>query len=157
MSLRSASLLLAMFILFILPGAVRGADPFVGTWKLNLAESKYDPGPAPKSATVKIEASEGGISYTSEGVDAEGNPTHVEFSAKYDGEDYPVTGSPLAETVAIKRIDSHTLEVTGKRGEEVVVTSKSVVSKDGKVWTATSTGTDPKSRRFNNTVVYDKQ
>jgi hypothetical protein len=32
-------------------------DPRIGTWKLNLAKSKYSPGPAPQSLTVKVEPS----------------------------------------------------------------------------------------------------
>jgi hypothetical protein len=32
------------------------SNPSIGTWKLNLAKSKYSPGPPPKSQTTKIEA-----------------------------------------------------------------------------------------------------
>ena len=32
-------------------------NPFVGTWKLDLANSKYNPGPAPKSQTRTWDAS----------------------------------------------------------------------------------------------------
>jgi hypothetical protein len=32
-------------------------EPFAGTWKLDVAKSKYDPGPAPKSQTRTWDAS----------------------------------------------------------------------------------------------------
>jgi len=32
------------------------ADNNIGTWKMNVAKSKFSPGPAPKSQTLKIEA-----------------------------------------------------------------------------------------------------
>jgi hypothetical protein len=51
-----------------------GADNNVGTWKLNLEKSKYSPGPAPKSATLTIDAHDGGIKYTSHGENAQGAP-----------------------------------------------------------------------------------
>jgi hypothetical protein len=71
-----------------------GADSNVGTWKLNLAKSTFSPGPAPKSATLTIEAHDGGIKYTVDGENAQGSSIHVEYTAKYDGKDNPATGSP---------------------------------------------------------------
>ena len=56
-------------------GAVQAADNWMGTWKLNVAKSKYSPGPAPKSNTAKYEASEGGMMAVTDGMNAEGKPT----------------------------------------------------------------------------------
>ena len=100
-----------------------GADSNVGTWKLNLDKSTYSPGPAPKSATLTIEAHDGGIKYTSHGENAEGSPIHIEFTAKYDGKDNPVTGSPDFNSIALKRIDAHTVESTTKKDRTVMLTS----------------------------------
>src|SRR5215212_10225814 len=56
------------------------ADVFSGTWKANLAKSKYDPGPPPKGPNfTKIEAVDGGLKFTNDGVNAEGKPTHSEW------------------------------------------------------------------------------
>jgi len=49
------------------------------------AKSKYSPGPIPKSTTVKIESDADNIKLSSDGIDAAGNPTHVAYTAKYDG------------------------------------------------------------------------
>ncbi|MDQ6705604.1 MAG: hypothetical protein M3Z85_06535, partial [Acidobacteriota bacterium] len=73
--------------------ALWAADPAVGSWKLNVAKSKYSPGPAPKSATITYEETADGIKRTAESIDAEGKKTSFEYTAKFDGKDYPVSGS----------------------------------------------------------------
>jgi len=133
------------------------ADQQSGTWKMNPSKSKYSPGPAPQSVTVKIESAGDDVKLTADGVDSSGNPTHVEFTAKYDGKDYPITGVPNADTIAVRRIDANTTESTAKKGGEVVMTTRSVVSKDGKTRTTTFKGKDAQGRDVNNVVVYDKQ
>ena len=133
------------------------ADQQSGTWKLNPAKSTYIPGPAPKSITVKIDSDADNIKLTSDGIDAAGNPTHVEYTAKYDGKDYPITGVPNADTVAVKRIDVSTVQSTIKKADQVVMTVTSVLSKDGKTRTSTFNGKDAQGADVNNVVVYDKQ
>src|SRR6266436_10389346 len=133
------------------------ADSNVGTWKLNLDKSKYSPGPAPKSATLTIEAQDGGIKYTSHGENAEGSPIHIEFTAKYDGQDNPVTGSPDFNSIALKRIDADTIEATIKKDGMVMGTSRTVISLDGQTRTLTSKGKNSAGQDVNNVVVYDKQ
>lgn len=132
-------------------------DQQSGTWKMNPAKSKYSPGPAPKSITVKIDSDADNIKLSSDGIDAAGNPTHVEYTAKYDGKDYPITGVPNADTVGLERIDASTTESTVKKAGEVVMTVRSVVSKDGKTRTSTFKGKDAQGQDVNNVVVYDKQ
>jgi hypothetical protein len=134
------------------------ADSNLGTWKLNVAKSKFDPGPAPKSQTLKIEAwGADGVKFTSDGADGEGKPTHFEFQAKYDGTDVAVKGSPDFDMLAYKRTDEHTLEITNKRGGKVVGTGKAVVSKDGKTRTVTGALTNASGQKTTNVMVYDKQ
>ena len=133
------------------------ADQQSGTWKMNPAKSKYSPGPAPKNITVKIESDADNIKLASDGIDAAGNPTHVEYTAKYDGKDYPITGAPNADTVSLKRIDAKTTQSTLKKGDQVVMTVTSVVSDYGKKRTSTFKGKDAQGRDVDNVVVYDKQ
>ena len=147
-------LLMAALILNV---AAWGADRQVGTWKLNVAKSKYSPGPAPKSGTLKVEAQENGLKVTIDGTDAEGKAIHIEFAPKYDGKDYPATGMPNADTVSHKRINSSTIEALSKKEGKVVMTTKSVVSKNGKTRTTTQTGKSAMGQDVNNTIVYDKQ
>ena len=137
--------------------AAAAADQHSGTWKMNPAKSKYSPGPAPKSNTVKIDSDADNIKLSADGIDAAGNPTHVEYTAKYDGKDYPITGVPNADTVALERIDASTTRSTIKKGDQVVMTVTSVISKGGKTRTSTFKGKDAKGQDVNNVVVYDKQ
>src|SRR5438045_2239061 len=71
----------------------QSSDAWMGTWKLNVAKSKYDPGPAPKSNVIKHEPWEGGLKATADTVDAQGRAGHTEWTGKYDGKNYPIKGS----------------------------------------------------------------
>ena len=137
--------------------AAAAADQHSGTWKMNPAKSTYSPGPAPRSSLVKIDSDAENIKLNSDGIDAAGNPTHVEYTAKYDGKDYPVTGIPTADTVALERPDASTIRSTLKKGDQVVMTVTSVISKDGTMRTSTFRGKDAQGQDVNNVVVYDKQ
>ena len=92
------------------------ADNNIGTWKFNVAKSKFSPGPAVKSQTLKIEAwGDDGVKYVADGVDAEGKAVHWELQAKYDGTFHAFKGHPDADMLAYKRIDAYTVEATTQR------------------------------------------
>ena len=144
--------------LLVTTSALLAADPFVGTWKLNSAKTKYSPGPPPKNLTVKYEPTADGVKVTSEGVNAEGKPVATTYTATYDGKDAAVTGTGAPyDTIAVKRIDPNTVETTTKKDGKVLSKGKRVVSKDGKVLTVTTKGTNAKGEATNNVAVYDKQ
>src|SRR2546425_210411 len=84
------------------------ADPIAGTWKLNRAKSKYSPGPTPTSATITYEETADGIKRTGENLLPDGSKTSFEYTAKYDGADYPVTGSDTYDSITLKRINANT-------------------------------------------------
>jgi len=133
------------------------ADPAIGTWKLNAAKSKYTPGPAPKSATITYQETADGIKRTGESVDADGKTASFEYTAKFDGKDYPVTGSDLYDAITLKRINDQTAEATLKKSGKAVSHARRTISKDGKVMTLTMSGTNPKGQKMHNVAVYDKQ
>ena len=133
-------------------------DPQVGTWKVNLAKSKYCPGPAPKSATTKIEAAGAGTKVIVDQSLADGTVRHWEFTANYDGKDVPVTGNnPDADTIARTRPNANTVNSVSKKGGKTTTLQTSVVSSDGKMRTVTTTGTNAAGKPVNNVVVYDRQ
>jgi hypothetical protein len=132
-------------------------DAFGGTWILNVAKSKYAPGPAPKTQTVVYETTKDGVKVTSKGTDAAGNPTLTSYAATYDGKDVPVTGNPDYDTISVKRVDPQTLQFTRKRAGKVVQTGTSVVSKDGKTRTVTAVGVNAKGQKINNVTVFEKK
>ena len=137
--------------------ALWAADPTVGTWKLNVAKSKYSPGPAPKSATVTYEETADGIKRNGESISADGKKASFEYTAKYDGKDYPVTGSDVFETISIKRINDHAVASTLKKSGKVVSTSRRVISPDGKTMTLTINGTNAEGQKTHTVAVYSKQ
>jgi len=134
------------------------SNPQIGTWKLNLAKSKYNPGPAPKSQTSVVVAAGDGIKNTTKTVAADGSNVGYGYTeSTLDGKDYPLTGSAPpsgGDTISVKRIDAYTFESTLKKGGSVVQTTKAVYSKDGKLRTLTTKGT--KSGETN-LLVYERQ
>src|SRR4026207_1022303 len=153
----SAMFVLVLISVLALTAVVIAADNNVGTWKLNLAKSKYSPGPPPKSQTLKIEAlGDDGTRYGADGVGAHGKPTHAEFQAKYDGKDYPFKGNPDADMLSYKRIDANTLEATTKLNGKSTIAANVVVSADGKTRTVTQTGTNAQGQALNVTSVYER-
>jgi hypothetical protein len=132
-------------------------DNWLGTWKLDVAKSKYNPGPAPKSLTLKFETTADGIKLTSDGVDSEGNATHGEYVSKFDGKDVPWEGNPDADTASAKKINDNSYENIWKKDGKTTISAKVVVSNKGKTLTVTQVGTDAKGRTVNNTAVYDRQ
>ena len=141
----------------LVAGAMCIADDVqMGTWKLNEAKSMFAAG-APKNNTVVYEAAGDKVKVTVDGVDGAGKPTHNEWTGSFDGKDYPVTGDPTSDTRAYKKVDDHTLELTGKKDGKATVTGKIVVSADGKSRTVSTSGTDSTGKKMKNTAVYDKQ
>jgi len=133
-------------------------DPQIGVWKLNLAKSKYAPGPLPKSAMTKIEAADHGSRVTVDSVDSDGTVRHWAFTSTYDGKDAAITGnSPYGDTISRTRVNPTTVQATIKRGGKPMITQTSVVSADGKTRTVTTKGTDAQNRTINNVAVYDRQ
>jgi hypothetical protein len=132
-------------------------DNWVGTWKLNVAKSKFSPGPAPKASTLKFDPSPDGIKLTQEMVDAEGKATPGGYTAKFDGKEVPYAGNPDTDSASPTRIDDNTYENTWKKAGKVTIKARVVVSADGKTLTVTQTGTNAEGQVVNNTAVYDKQ
>jgi hypothetical protein len=154
MKMRTTVLLLVT--LFVGATLCFAADQNLGTWKLNEAKSKIDAG-LPKNLTVVYEAAGDSLKATVDGVDGQGKPTHNEWTGKYDGKDYAVTGDPSSDTRSLKKIDDRTLELTAKKGGKVTLSGRIVVAADGKSRTLTLSGTDAAGKKVKSTAVYDKQ
>ena len=132
------------------------ADPHMGTWKLNEAKSKITPGTS-KYTAVTFKDMFGKLETTQDGIDGAGKPIHVEWSGKFDGKDYPVTGNANSDTRSYTKVNDRTQTTINKKNGRVTVAGRIVISADGKSRTVTVTGTTPKGKRFKNVAVYDKQ
>ena len=86
-------------------------DLFVGTWKLNVAKSKYSGRPTPKSLTRTVVARGSGETITYQGVAADGSPVSYSITTNLDGKDSPISGKQSfgADTIAATRVDTNTI------------------------------------------------
>ena len=154
--MKTRAILTSLAALFAGVAVCFAADANMGTWKLNAAKSKLSPG-ATKNNTVVYEAAGESVKVTVDGVDGDGKPVHNEWTGKFDGKDYPVTGDPASDARSYKRVDDHTLALTVKKGGKVTMTGSIVAAADGKSRTVTTSGTDSKGNKIRSTAVYDKQ
>jgi hypothetical protein len=144
----------------VLAGTVlaQAPDSQVGNWTLNAAKSTFSPGPAPKSATTKIEAAGAGTRLIVDQTMADGTVRHWEVTADYDGKDVPVTGNnPDADVLARTRVNAHTVKSVSKKGGKITLTQTSTVSADGKTRTVTTRGVNAAGQKVNNVAVYERQ
>ena len=136
----------------------QASDPQYGTWKLNLAKSKYSPGPAPKEGTVTIEAAGPGRKVTVNGVAADGTKVTWGYSGNFDGKEVRLTGNnPDADVVMLKRISANAVRTTNKMAGKRTLVNGVSVSADGKTLTVATTGVNAKGQTVKNTQVFDKQ
>jgi hypothetical protein len=155
--MRAKALVLTLVLSFVGVAVCLAAnDAFMGTWKLNEAKSKISLGTL-RTTTVVYEAAGDNVKVTTDGTDGDGKPTHSEWTGKFDGKDYQVTGDPTTETRSYKKVDDRTLAFINKKVDKVTISGRGVVSADGKTRTVTLTGTDSTGKKFTSTSVYDKQ
>lgn len=143
----------------------------IGTWKLNLAKSKWSPGPpqsGPASDLRTWETRKDGFTLlTISSVDSQGNPTFQMFAYKPDGKDYSsYNNTTLAEflatgakggTTSVKLTDDYTaiLQTKDSKGVPGLPITR-VVSKDGKTVTMTTKGKNARGQTIENVLVYDR-
>lgn len=154
--MKTRTIFLPLVVLFAIAAVCFAADVNVGTWKLNEAKSKVSPG-APKNTMVVIASAGDSMKVTVDGVGADGKPAHNEWTGKFDGKDYPITGDPAADMRAYKPVNDHTMELTEKKSGKTTNTGRVVISADGKTRTVTVNGTDPNGKKMSVTFAYDKQ
>ena len=153
--MRAKTIALAISLVFVSVALGFQNDPQLGTWKLNEAKSKFA-GKA-RNHTVTYEAAGDQTKVTVDGVDENGGAVHNEWTGKFDGKDYPVTGDATSDARSYRRLNKNTLALTGKKGGKVTLSGRIVVSRDGKTRTVTTTATNAQGKRVTNVAVYDKQ
>lgn len=132
-------------------------DPFVGTWVLNVAKSKYTGAPAPQSSTAVYSAAGAGIHVLATGKNAQGNDTRIEYTANFDGKDYPVTGSPDYDMVSLTRVSAYKITFTRKRAGAVVQTGSMMVSKTLATRTVMTDGTNAAGQKIQSVALYQRK
>jgi hypothetical protein len=155
---RRSTLLLALTGLLALPPlGFAQSDPFLGLWQLNVAKSKYSPGPPPKSQSWYIWEDDGNNRKNSQiTINADGVPSALVFTHIYDDKPRPVPGARGYDASAYTRVDAHTINSRYLKAGGVIATAVWTVSPDGKTLTYTAIGTT-NGQQINVTAVYDKQ
>jgi hypothetical protein len=154
MKVRTTALTLGLCLVAV--ALCSAEDAQMGTWKLNEGKSKIAPG-TPKNTTVICEAAGENVKITVDGIGSDGKPTHNEWTGKFDGKDYPVTGDPNSDMRSYTKIDDHTLGLNVKKGRKVTISGRIIISADGNTRTVAVSGTDPSGKKFHSTAVYNKQ
>jgi hypothetical protein len=132
---------------------VAASNPFLGSWKLNNAKSKFA-GTEMKEMTVVFTAVGDKVKRVANGIDGDGEPIHESSTIAWDGKDHAIDAPGL--TVAVspgKRV----LDVTVKREGKVIDQIRAVVSRNGKTTTITEKGEDEKGRKIDSVEVFEKQ
>lgn len=156
MSGRTVTLAVAMLILSA--GLRAAEDPFIGTWKLNPAKSKFDPGPAPKNITPTYEPyGDDGLKITTVTVSTKGQESKREYTVKFDGKEYPVPHDAGRDMVSSKRVNPYRHEGVGKLHGQVTGIWSRQISKDGQTLTLTTDGTTPQGEAKHDVRIFDKQ
>jgi len=127
----------------------------MGTWKLNEAKSKLEPGMG-KNTTIVYAEQNDKIKITVEGVDKDGKPRHGLWIGKFDGKAYPSKGNLAWNAAAYKVVNDRINDITTMKDGKVMWTGRVEVSKDGKSRTVTVKGTNENGKSFSSKVVYDK-
>jgi hypothetical protein len=154
--MKTRSIVLTLVVCLAGLGLSFAADnPQMGTWKLNEAKSKIPAG-AFKNDTVVYAPDGNNVKVTTDGTMGD-KPVHTEWTGKFDGKDYPLTGDPAADSRSYTQVNDRTLTLINSKDGKPVVTGKVAVSKDGNTRTLTTKGKDANGKKMSSTAVYDKQ
>jgi hypothetical protein len=144
-----------VFMFLAVAVALIAADPFVGTWIVNPAKSKFKTGAAPKEQTVTISESGGDLDIAVKGTSADGTPISIHYTIPSGGGSGKVIESSY-DAIAGKRENANERETTYSKGGKVIYTTHAKLAKDGKTLTVHAKGTNPAGQMVDGTYTYDR-
>ena len=154
--MKARQVVLALAICAFAVALSAAENPSIGTWRLNEAKSKIPAGVG-KNTTVVYEAVGDQMKVTTDGVDGSGKPAQSEWTGKFDGKPYPVTGNTGVDSRAVKAKGDRTLDIVNMKGGKAVGTAKVEIAKDGKSRTLDTDGMTADGQKYKAKYVYDKQ
>ena len=155
--MKRANLVAGLLMLMVPQFTFAQNQLFVGTWKVDVATSKYQPGAAPKHETLRFEPVGERFKVSLDGENQQG-PYHSEATGKFDSVDVPVVATPARQgtfTYAFSRIDDHAWDIVIKLNGERLILVHNVVSDDGKAMRSVSTVT--RGGQINQIAIYEIQ
>jgi len=153
---------IAATILFVLAAATvaMAADPWNGTWKLNQAKSKAPGGRLPHPSSTNIIEIQGETMHLiSNQTDSAGKLERVEYTAKLDGKEYPVTATPPGPqpyTISLKRINPRIREFVEVIGT-FTIKGQDVLAEDGKSFSRIVSSKDAEGHDTSVIQFFEKQ
>jgi ribosomal protein L21E len=155
-AVRMIAVTLGLCFFGALAGLAQQTSMTSGSWKLDEAKSKFSAG-SPKSTMVVYEAAGDSVKVTIDGTSFDGKPSHTEWTGKFDGKDYPVTGDSNQSTRSYMQVNARTLKFAVKHGDKVILSGTIVIAPDGKSRTVKASGSSADGKKISYTAVYDKQ
>ena len=152
---RTSLAALALFVTSLAFGQIDESE--MGTWKLNKGKSRFAAGATQFTHVVYSPAANDMVKVVLEGVDGAGKRVRNEWTGKFDGKDYPVTGDPFSDTRSYTPAGERTLDITIKKDGQVVLTGQMILSANFKTRRTTTKGKDASGQDISSSAVYEKQ
>jgi hypothetical protein len=153
---------MALVVSMLAPAAAQ-VDPYTGVWVRRAGADK-------STQILTIKVADNQETYTSDSTAANGRRQVTNYSAKYDGTEYPsetvITDPPneggrsttRKDSVILKKIDERKRERHWKQNGRIVRILRRVVSADGKVLTSEVVDIDERGQeKLTSTLVFDKK
>jgi hypothetical protein len=131
--------------------------PLTGTFKLNLAKSRFSGSPPPRSTTFTFAGEGQNLTNTVESIDAQGQTVKTVFMHIYDGKPHPTTvAGGFFDATTYNRVDAYTVNFVRSKDGKAVQTGSNVVSADGKTFTVFTVGVGANGQQISSVAVYEK-
>jgi len=137
------------------PTSIAEQDKLIGTWQLNVAKSRFRPGPGPISETRTYRRGPKGVEGTIQRRFQDGRSERIEYIAEFDRE-YPVAGTEAYDHVLLKRVDAYTAEAVLSHAGRVYGTARRVIAQNGNTMTITFRRENAPEATINNVSIYEK-
>jgi hypothetical protein len=137
--------------------SVAAADPFLGTWKLDLARSTFTPGPPPKAKTLVFSATPEGTLIDEVEVEPSGEVMTFKIPYARNGAPTPQNASPAYDMLAVTQPDAYTANWKVMRNGKVIGSARASVSRDGRTLTMVSNISPAPGTTRSQRAVFDRQ
>jgi hypothetical protein len=137
------------------PASSKMPDHLVGVWQVNLAKSRYFPGPAPTSEIRTYTREGDSVVGIIQRAFPDGRRERIEYTANYDRE-YPVMGTESYDHVVLKRIDEYTSEAVLSHAGRVYGVARRVIASNERTMTITFRREAQSGPSVYNVVLYDR-
>jgi hypothetical protein len=136
-------------------GSAFAADPVIGTWTLNAAKSKFNPGPAPKAITRVYTESGGLYTLDQKTTGADGKESSVQLHYRKGKGELQEANAEIDSVIAT-RIDANTWDFKLKKGGKVIGNVHRVIQHDGKSMIVRNTGKRD-GAKYDDVLLFERQ